>query len=158
MSEALRRHDVDDVAPTTKLKWSRSSSSSSMAELLVERASSGAVVSTFSSIDVCTEMKINEISWVGLAHSLSTDNAKRKIYIRRSSICVSVRASVTSRYCVKTAERIQFVFLHKSFFRCYKKIWVSSNIRVCLLPSGTLFHTLNLEIFRHGTSKRRRVP
>ena len=65
------------------------------------------------------------------------------------SIRVSVRPSVTSRYCVETTGRIEPVFgmgasFHQSHSTsCYKKIWVSSKIRVLwdFVPNSGLFAT-----------------
>jgi len=69
--------------------------------------------------------------------------------------CLSVYVSVTRRYCIETAARIELVFC--SAYRlpstyatlCSKEIKVSRKIRV--LPSGTLSKTLyGLGKFRHG--------
>jgi len=53
-------------------------------------------------------------------------------------LCPSVSLSVTSRYCVETAGRIELIFVTKASFHLShtfsKEIWVSPEIKV--LPSG----------------------
>ena len=70
------------------------------------------------------------------------------------SIRLSVRPSVTSRYCIETTGRIELVLARRlpsiCPTLCYKEIWVSPKIRV--LPSGTLSQNTGLRKFRHGKS------
>jgi len=69
--------------------------------------------------------------------------------------CVCV--SVTRRYCIETAARIELFFWHIQPYRLplayhilyFKDITVSSKIRA--LPSGTLFRTTDSEKISHGT-------
>jgi len=78
------------------------------------------------------------------------------------TLCPSVRVSATIQCSIETAEQIELfvgtqVSLGLSYTLCCNGIRVSAKMRV--LPSGTLFQTLNLAdffLFRHSTSISRR--
>ena len=71
------------------------------------------------------------------------------------SICLSVRLSITSRYCIKTSG-IELVFGMEAYsiypILCYKEICVSPRIRV--LPSGNLSRTPDFENFAAASKSR----
>jgi len=84
----------------------------------------------------------------------------RDTMIARYILCLcerlSVRLSITRRYCIETTRRIELVFdirvsptYHKV---CCKEILAPPKIRV--LPSRTLPQTLDLEKCRHSTPSR----
>jgi len=71
------------------------------------------------------------------------------------ALCLSM--FVTIRYCIETAGWIKLVFGEEAFPKlCWKRMRVSPEIRVHVLPSGTLSQTLKFAdffcFFRHCTS------
>ena len=76
--------------------------------------------------------------------------------VARPSARLSVRLSVTSRYCVETTGRIEVVFgmeiLSTYLTLWYKEMWVSPKITV--LPCGTLSQTLDLDNFATASRSR----
>ena len=76
-------------------------------------------------------------------------DATRVPYMMSSCVCLSVRPSVTSQYCMDTAGRIGLGFWYRGLFIyptvCYREIWVSPKVKV--LPSEMLSLTLNFENF-----------
>ena len=67
--------------------------------------------------------------------------ASAGISCRRVSVCLSV----TRRYCIETAVRIELFFFARPVTLCFREIRVSP--KTMLLPSGTLSRTMDLENF-----------
>jgi len=73
-------------------------------------------------------------------------------------VCPPVCPSVTRRYCVETAARLELIFcidFPRPILRCFREIRVSPKIWV--LPTGTLSQTLDLENFATAHHDGRRV-
>jgi len=75
----------------------------------------------------------------------------------RPTVRLSVRPSVTSRYCIETTWRIELIvgigLPSTDPTLCYKEIWVSPKIKV--LPYWTLCQTPDLENFTTASQSRR---
>ena len=74
-------------------------------------------------------------------------------YMLSSCVCLSVRPSVTSRYCIQTTRQIKLVLARELRFIYpnlrYEEIWVSQK---SVLPSTTFARNCGLRKFRHGKS------
>jgi len=66
--------------------------------------------------------------------------------------CPSVCPSVTRRYCIETAERIELVFGTEAILGSSYTVLTRITPNITAHPSGTLSQTLDLEKLRHGTS------